>query len=93
MNHIVIFLFISADEDHFDSSRVRRFSDHEANAARRKVLAVKSTLLHALGNAGHETSRDLIMEHARANHGHHEIRHTAVKALRKFDCKEVTVVA
>ena len=66
-----------------------RVKNKDENAKIKHFLAVKSVLLHSIGNAGHASSREHIIEHAKANHGHPEIRHTAMKALRHYSCEEV----
>ena len=83
-------LFAAARGDELKSGVWRDYRNKSENHDRQHFLQTKSALLHALGNAGHAHSRHHIIAHAHVDHMQHtEIRHTAVKALRKYSCHEV----
>ena len=85
--------FAVARGDELDSSKLRDYKDEQANIDRQHFLVTKSALLHALGNAGHAHSIDHIIAHAYSDHMQHtEIRHTAIKALRKYTCQQVCLI-
>ena len=50
----------------------------------------KSVLLHTLGNINHDSSKQIIFRHLKEKGMNVRLRRSAVKALRKYACDEVS---